>query len=361
MNDLNFIFVWLVGWFVLSNYTDFTTTEKLDDKIVKRWRKDVVFLVFLPIFLITCLGTPRGDTWAYISNFKNCPSDLSGLFEKLAEAESGYGFEVFQFIINSIFGNNVTAFRILLAMVHSIPLVIVYRKYSENYLLSIYLFVASACHVAWMMNGLRQFVAVVIIFMATPLMERKRYVPLLGIILIASSFHISALLMIPIVFIVQGKAWNEKTIFYIVVALVSMHVFEKYTGVADLILQGTEFEGAVEQWQEWGDDGTNPIRVLVNAIPMLLAFVGRTHIKQEDDKMLNICVNMSIVTTGLYLVSMVTSGVMIGRLPIYTSLYSFILLPNLIPKIFTKSSAKIVYLLMIGCYMGYYLIEMIGY
>lgn len=361
MNELNFIFVWLAGFLILSNVTDLTVLENVDGKMVRRWRKGAAFLVFLPIFWIACFGTPRGDTWLYISNFKEFPSDWEGLLQRLSGLESGYSFDVFQFVIKKIFGNNINVFRVLIALIHSIPIIAVYRKYSENYLMSMFIFVASAIHVSWMMNGLRQFMAAALIFAATPLLIKKKYFILIAIILFAATIHVSALIMLPVIFIVQGNAWNEKTIAYIVIVLIAMYALDKYTGLANLMLEGTEFQGAVEQWREWGDNGTNPVRVLVNAIPMILALIGKTQVEQENDRTLNIYVNMSVITTGLYLVSMVTSGIMIGRLPIYISLYNLILLPNLIPKVFTKDSIKIVNILMIGSYMAYYFIEMRGY
>lgn len=357
MNELNFIFVWLAGWLVLSNMANFTVIENVNGKNVRCWGIAAAFLVFLPIFWIACMGRARSDTWLYISSFEAFTSNFGELVENLKNAESGQAFDILQFVIKKIFGNNVTAYRVILALIHTVPVVLIFRKYSESYLMSIFLFVASAIHVSWMMNGIRQFVSTVIIFAATPLLLKRRYYAVIAVILFASMFHVTALLMLPIVFIVQGKAWNEKTVFYIVVSLIAMYVFDKYTGVMDFMLQGTEFEGAVENWQAIGDDGVNPIRVFINAIPMLLAFLGRNYIKYENDNMLNICVNMSVITTGLYLVAMVTSGIMVGRLPIYTSLYNLILLPNLIPKMFTESSERMVRILMIGFYMLYYMIE----
>lgn len=357
MNELNFIFVWLAGWLVLSNMETFTVFENVNGKYESRWRKGVAIILFFPIFWIACMGTPRSDTRLYITIFENFPAEWTNMVDRFHQAESGQAFLVLQYLIKRVFGNNVTAFRVVLALIHSIPLIVVFRKYSESYLMTIFLFVASGCHSGWMMNGMRQFVAVVIIFAATPLMLERRLGLVALIVLLASTFHTSALLMLPVIFIVQGSAWNKKTIFYIVVALIAMYVFDNYTGVMDAMLQGTEYEGAVQNWQELGDDGTNPIRVFVNAIPMLLALLGRKHIKYENDTMLNICVNMSVVTTGLYLISMVTSGIMMGRLPIYTSLYNFILLPSLVPKIFNESSTRMVKLIMIGCYMLYYMIE----
>lgn len=357
MNELNFIFVWLAGWMVLSNMTNFTVLENIHGKYERRWGITAAFLVFLPIFWIACMGAPRSDTWLYITIFESFPINWGEFLQKVSIAESGQGFQLLQFVIKRLFGNNVAAFRVILALIHSIPVVLICRKYSENYLMTIFLFVATALHVSWMMNGIRQFIAAVIIFAATPLLIKRQFGAVILIILFAMSFHISAMLMLPIVFIVHGKAWNKKTIFYILVALIAMYIFDNYTGVMEIMLEGTEYEGAVQSWQAMGDDGTNPIRVFVNAIPMLLAFLGRNYIKYENDELLNICVNMSVVTTGLYLISMVTSGIMIGRLPIYTSMYNLILLPNLVPKIFTESSTRMVKLIMVGCYMLYYMTE----
>ena len=357
MNELNFIFVWLAIWLIMSNMENFTVIENVNGKYERRWGVAAAFLVFLPIFWIACMGRARSDTGLYVASFQNFSTDVSDLLATLSNSDSGQSFAILQFIVKKIFGNNVTIYRIILALIHSIPVVLICRKYSESYLMTMFLFVASAVHVAWMMNGIRQFIATVIIFAGTPFLIKRRYWPMVLLVLFASTFHVTALLMLPIIFIVQGKAWNEKTVFYIVVSLIAMYVFDKYTGVMDFMLQGTEFEGSVENWQAIGDDGVNPIRVFINAVPMLLAFLGRNHIKKENDAMLNICVNMSVVTTGLYLIAMVTSGVMVGRLPIYTSLYNLILLPNLIPKMFTESSARMVRLLLIFFYLFYYMIE----
>lgn len=357
MNELNFIFVWLAGWMILSNMTNFTVLENVNGKYERRWGITAAFLVFFPIFWIACMGTPRSDTWLYITIFESFPANWGEFLENVSLAKSGQCFQLLQFVIKRLFGNNEVAFRVILALIHSIPVVLICRKYSENYLMTIFLFVASALHVSWMMNGIRQFIAAVIIFAATPLLLERRLVALTAIILFATSFHASAILMLPVVFIVQGKAWNKKTLFYIVVALIAMYIFNNYTGVIDMMLKGTEYEGAVQNWQAMGDDGTNPIRVFVNAIPMLLALIARNYVKYENDELLNICVNMSVVTTGLYLISMVTSGIMVGRLPIYTNMYNLILLPNLIPKMFTENSTRMVKLIMSGCYMLYYMIE----
>jgi transmembrane protein EpsG len=284
-----------------------------------------------------------------------------GLVRRFSSSDSGRGFLIFQWIIKNITRGDVTAYRLILALLHSIPVLYVFRKYSSDYLISLYLFVASGCHIGWMMNGLRQFLAVSIIMAATPLLLKKKYIPLIAVILLAATIHTSALIMLPVVFIVQGEPWNIKTLVFILLSIIMMYLFSTYTGLLDTALENTEYAGLMASAEQMGDDGTNSIRVLVNSIPMLLSFVGLGILKQKRNPLINICINMSIITSCLYLISMVTSGVMLGRLPIYTSLYSFILLPYVIKEIFTEASAKLVTVAMIVLYFMYYLYAYYGF
>ena len=73
--------------------------------------------------------------------------------------------------------------------------------------------------------------------------------------------------MIPIVFIVQGSAGNKKTMGFIALAIVVMFILSKNPALADMFLEGTEYEGALTEMQRMGDDGVNPIRVLVECSP----------------------------------------------------------------------------------------------
>lgn len=131
------------------------------------------------------------------------PSNFyEGLAKVLAEEEKGFG--LFTLIVKIVFRGNTIAYRFCIALVQSIPLVVIFRRYSEDYLFSIYLYVATTCHSAWMMNGLRQFIAVTMIFAATPLMLERRYIRAILVVILAMSFHRTAIVMIPVIFIVQG-------------------------------------------------------------------------------------------------------------------------------------------------------------
>ena len=357
MSQFIMVLIWVTVLAVLSDALPIYYIEYQNGRDCRRINLPFAVIAFLPVFLLASMGPAISDTPVYLSSFQSLPNNLQELAGYFDEDATGRGFTVFGVLIKSIWGNHVQVYRFALALVHSIPLILVFRKYSDDYLMSLFLFVASGCHIAYMMNGIRQFMACTIIFAATPLIVRRKYLPAVMVILLASTIHTSALIMLPVIFIVTGRAWNERTILYILVIIVLLGILSRNIGFMDYLLQGTEYEGAVETWIELGDDGTNPIRVLVNAFPMIMAFLGRRYIEEDDDPAINVCTNMSVITTGFYLISMITSGVMLGRLPIYASIYNYILIPYLIKTMFNRGTSRILNALMIIFYLAYYWVQ----
>lgn len=288
------------------------------------------------------------------------PMSLGGISSYIATVNKDKGFYFVSAVIKCIVGNHVNIYFIVLAAIQAGVLIYVYRKYSSRYLVSVFLFIASTDYMSWMFNGVRQFLAVTITFIGIKFILDKKYVKAIILILIASLMHQSALLVIPFIFIAQGKAWNKKTLLFMIVVIAIVASIGQFTNILDSMLAETQYKNVVSDWQSWNDDGTNALRVLVYAVPSILALIGLRFIRNEDDKVINLCTNMSIVSVGFYIVSMFTSGIFIGRLPIYFSLYSYILLPWEIDHMFTKQSARLVYIVMVMGYLGFYLYSIMG-
>ncbi len=152
------------------------------------YRTTMVFavIVFLPIFIGAAMRGNIGDTWAYKNAFKQLPSTVSGLITYLPKIQKDPGFTVLGGIIKLFIGYRPQVYLAIIAAFQSTCLACVFRKYSSNYLLSIFFFVASTDYLSWMFNGMRQFIAVTIIFAATSFMVRKKWLPALAFILLAS-------------------------------------------------------------------------------------------------------------------------------------------------------------------------------
>ena len=328
-------------------------------KIETRW--GVVPAVLMAVPYIVWAGYRSdafGDTAAYRGAFKDAPSSFSEMSAYLDTIMKDKGFYGLVAALKSLFHVSDIGCFMLLAGFQLLVIVWLYRKYSSFYWFSFFLFIASTDYMSWAQNGVRQFLAVTIALLATPFMLKKKYIPAILLIILASTMHQSALLMIPLMIIAQGKPWNRRTILFLLLALVAILYVGKFTSLLDNAMKETQYANMVNDWTSWGDDGTNPLRVLIYSIPAILSFIGLKYIQEADDPVINLCTNMSIISSGIYLVSMVTSGIFIGRLPIYASLYSYILLPWEIEHIFMRKSARLVTVVAVVAYCGFFYYQM---
>lgn len=356
MSQYLLVMVWMLVIYILSKTMNVYKEEYVCGKKEVRVTWGFAILCIVPlIYWAATRDRWFGDTDGYMSSFSALPSSLGEIVGYIKNVEKDKGFYALSIFIKSLVGNNVVIYFGVLAFMHMGVLAMVFRKYSSNYVMALFLFVATTDYLSWMHNGIRQFSAVILIYAATELILKKRYVPLIAIILLASTLHGSALLMIPIVFIVQGRPWNKKSMMAICVFIIAIVFVDRFTNILDEVLVDTQYTNVVSDWQAWEDDGTNPIRVLIYSIPTLLSLIGYPFIKAEKNPVINMACNMGIISTMLYCLSAVTSGIFMGRLPIYCSLYATgILLPWELENIFTESSSKIVKILMVGCFMGFY-------
>lgn len=360
MSNYYLILVWVAVAWMIGLCTKVQRTEYVCGEKVQRYYPLWAFLIYLPLVIWSGFRGYVGDTGAYMKMFQEIPSGLRNIPSYIDTIEKDKGFYLFSAVIKDLISDNVNVYFIILALIQVVLLIKVYRKYSSNYIVTFFLFVASTDYISWMFNGIRQFTAVTITFFAFEYILKKKYVPAVLIVLFAALFHGSALLVLPFIFIAQGQAWNKKTILFIIAVIVAVMFIGKFTDILDTLLAETQYKNVVSDWQEFQDDGTNIIRVLVYAIPSILSLVGLRFIKYADDPVINLCTNMSIASVGFYVVSIFTSGIFIGRLPIYFSLYGYILLPWEIEYMFSEKSAKLVYLAMIAGYLGFYMYSVMG-
>lgn len=356
MSQYILVMLWLASVFIVSEMVDVYTYENVLGKREKRVRWGFAVLAILPLLWWTAIR-PHSfiDTGAYVKAFNAMPSALGDVGTYMESIDKDKGFSAFSLLIKILVGDNVNAYFFIIATIQLVIVATVFRKYSSNYIMALFLFVATTDYLSWMHNGVRQFMAVVLIFAATDLMLKKKYVPLIAVIIFASTMHGSALLMLPIIFVVQGKPWNRRTMIAILAFACAIIFVDKFTNLLDIMLVDTQYTNVVSDWQSWGDDGTNPIRVLVYSIPTILSLIGFRYIKVANNPAINLACNMGILSTMLYCLSAVTSGIFIGRLPIYCSMYATgILLPWELDNMFTKESARIMKLITIVAFVIFY-------
>lgn len=328
------------------------------DGEVERYYWIFAFIVFLPVILMAANRSWYiGDTFAYRTSFEKMPASVDGLKEYMAENTKDIGFYFISAVFKVFISSDPRTYLWVIACIQGFVLIWFFRKYSPSYFLSVFLFVASADYLSWMYNGIRQFLAVTIILLAIPFILRKKYILAVIIILLAATIHQTALMMIPIIFIVQGETWNKKTIVFTLLVIAALVFVDQFTNLLEDTLAGTQYKNVMSDIEEFGNKGTNFFRVLVYSVPAILSFVYRKTINSEAPQIIILSANMSIVSSGLYIVSMFTSGVFMGRLPIYCSLFGYIFLPWIINRLFEGKARFITYTTMVVLYLAYYYVQ----
>ena len=179
---------------------------------------------------------------------------------------------------------------------------------------------------------------------------------MLIIAILATQIHLSALIFLPFVFVINGRAWNWRTVLFIAVILVSVIFVDRVTGIITNAMEDTAYSSEINQLIN--DDGANLFRVLFYSIPAVLSFAFRGNLDRANDPMINMCANLSIIGMGFYVFSYFTSGILIGRLPIYFTLANYILIPWLIKDVFNKESALFIQACFIGVYGFFFYYQM---
>lgn len=229
----------------------------------------------------------------------------------------------------------------LIAIFQAVSLVLFFYKFSVNYAYSIFLFFSFG-YFLWMVNGMRQFIAVCLVLLAVDWMIKKKTIPFLLVVLVAFFIHSSAILWVPVYFIIHFKAWSMR---FIVCAalLVFLILFVSNSS----LLEGTEYNYLLTDQRT----GINPLRLVVSLVPPVIAFIRRDEIEKITNPLVNLLINLSIISVGCYIVGMFTNGVA-TRIVAYFDIFSLIFLPWLLMKAFDESMGKTITL---ASFIGYFI------
>lgn len=184
------LLIWLfTGGLALAAYFP-KHREMVCGKVEIRW--GVVPAVLMAVPYIVWAGYRSdafGDTGAYRGAFKDAPSSFSEMSAYLDTIMKDKGFYGLVAALKSLFHVSDIGCFMLLAGFQLLVIVWLYRKYSSFYWFSFFLFIASTDYMSWAQNGVRQFLAVTIALLATPFMLKKKYIPAILLIILASTMH----------------------------------------------------------------------------------------------------------------------------------------------------------------------------
>ena len=329
--------------------TDYNIQHGIQKKI------PLVYAILVFGYFIFWIGMRKyvADTTQYIVTFNAIPSDFSAAWSEIDWEGKGPGFDIFSVLFKCFISQDYQWWLMTIAIICGVCVLVTLRKYSVDFFFSSFLFIVFLIFF-WMMNGMRQFICVSVLFLCCDFIKCGKLVKFIIAVLLLSTIHMTALLMIPIYFFARCKPWSGRIGLFII-AIIFICIFaEPFFSGVESVLENSAYSNTELIFEE--DDGVNPLRVLLYAIPPIVAFVKRSELEKyyEKNSMISICVNMSLITAALYLVGLFTSGILVGRFPIYSELYNLILIPFLLHTCLSKEDRAIVQPIVVVVLLIYY-------
>lgn len=279
--------------------------------------------VILPIVFFTVFVALRktvGDTFYYMHSFNLMGDDNPVTIELFFESM----FTFFQNIIRNLTDD--PQWLVAFSAVFSIPLpFIILYKYCPRFEMAIFMFVAFS-YLGGAMNGMRQYMATAIVLLATKYLfsEKKTdFIKYAVIILLAYCMHNSAMIMLPLYFVVRRRAWQTSSFLLILGSVVSVVLFDAVLpGFLSAVEQTSFSEYAENGWFTSGQEGgSSLIRVLFIAYPLVIAYLNRERLKMLGRKG-DILVNIMFIDVAIYIIAMYNW--IFARLAIYLAIYFII-------------------------------------
>ncbi|WKA50213.1 EpsG family protein [Planococcus liqunii] len=283
------------------------------------------------LFLLMGLrhSTVGSDIMQYLSTYNN--SSFYSYYELLKNSE--WGFEAFNIILKNFYINEqgyllITSFLIVLAFS------VFYFKYSKYIFLSFFLHLTIGLF-TMSMSGIRQTLAVGIILFAFQYIIKKKFFIFSFLILLAFTFHNSAIVFFPVYFLrnIVINRKNGSVILGIVIStllfrenltpLIEFFMPERYTARYDVLSEAYP---------------VNPMIVLIAIlIPLvcLILWENVKNLKEKERKIYSLLFLLSCLNAFTVILSLNSN--IIGRLSFYFVTFNILLIPNMIKIIKDKN------------------------
>lgn len=303
-----------------------------------------VFIALIPLILVC------GLRWRVGTDYNNYVelyylNSLGTFFEVINSSDPA--FNLLQWLCSRVVYEPQIMFMAC-AIIITTTMVLSIRDYSTMFEMSMFLYIADLTYYS-QFNGVRQWIASAIIFWAFRYLVEENKKKYFICIIIAATFHISAVFLIPIYYIVKLKPWSKPILLILTGVGIIFVVFPQVMDTMFSFFEGARYQIYLTPVQ--GDDGVNIWRVLVASVPLILSLVY--HKEMKKDKRLCLLNNLCLLNFIFYFLAM--RSTVIARMCFYFTPYNLLLIPEFIRM--EKSKFKhLLYVLVMVCFLIYMIV-----
>ncbi len=310
------------------------------------YKKSFIVLFALVLIFVEGFRFEYQDTGVYKGVFS---TDITtNLFYNFSNTKE-YGFVFFEWLIK-IINDNSQFFILVISIFITVSDVYFIEKYAFDlpFSLVLYFFLSFISNI----NGIRQICAAVIMMLAFPYLVEKKYVRYFLFILLASTFHRSILVVIPLTFLITKKCWNNWLIFFVAFCAFSVVVPGPMNFIIGIFV--------TEDYSHYTTAYTataNFLHVLIDGVPLVLGIIYNNQHKDDPqrDRTIDLFINMQAIKFSFMLLAL--NMAQYARIGMYMRNSTAIIAPFLIAKVFDKKENRMVQLIAIILYFIVFFVE----
>ncbi len=224
------------------------------------------FFVFICIAILASVAGLRyyvgadfgGYYWGYTNYLQSLPNRISNWNEP--------GIAVIAKLVN-IFSDDGAYFIFVTAALTVVLFVFTLSKHTNDFFFVVMLYIFTSCW-SGCFNGVRQYLASAILFAGHRLIYERKFIKYCIVVFLASSVHITALIMLPMYFLITRKLDIKKIFFIMITGIVLIYSYDFLFGLIG-ILKDNETGGADTQYAQ---NHIHPLRIAISLAPILLYF-----------------------------------------------------------------------------------------
>lgn len=217
-----------------------------------------------------------------------------------------------------------------MAMITVIPVFIGIYKYSVSIALSMILYLLLGCwHFSF--NIVKQSAAAAFLFLGYGALRSHNLKRWIIFCAVATLFHFSAILMIPVFYVVAVPKSKRNSAIIIGLSISILFFYDRLFILASLLKQG---ENTISIYSATRNNAVNILRIAVNCAPLLLCALS-SQINDKTDLDYNTLFNLSLLNAGMNIGTM--NSIYLNRICVYTTIYNVLFIPVIIKRISSRN------------------------
>lgn len=242
----------------------------------------------------------------------------------------------------SCLGGDYRAFLFVFHLIFTVLVFVWIARYSPEPWLSVYLFVTLQ-YFAFSMNFLRQAFAAAILLWTYPFMKSRRFLPCFGIILLAATFHRTALVMLPLCFLLTLGPTRKRYLSALLVTGITYLFMDTMIEVVLRFLPKYQHYLTERYWQ-----GNSMIYILLplGCFLFTIPLLKQPYRNPNDSPIL-----ANAMFYSLLIQVFITKHFILERLSIYVAFFSLTALPEAVNAPCRLSRKSRLMILIIGCFV----------